>query len=93
MQRFPTWGLRPLWGLKNPILISDIYTTISKSGKSQLYSSNKNNVIDGVSTAWGTVVKGQSTMKVENHCSQASSAHLNFWKPTALFCVHIDLLN
>lgn len=34
----------------------------------QLWSSNENNLMIGVSTTWGTIIKGHSIRKAENHC-------------------------
>ena len=55
-----------LWPPEN----TDICITIHNgAAKLQLSSSNKNNFMVGVTTTWGSVSKGRSIKKVENHCS------------------------
>jgi hypothetical protein len=49
--------------------ISDIYIVIHKSTKFIVWSSNKSNFVVGVTPTWGTVLKGGSIGKVENHGS------------------------
>ena len=41
--------------------------------KWQLRSGNENNLWLGVTTAWGTVLKGPSIRQVENHCCRVAS--------------------
>lgn len=39
------------------------------TAKLQLWSRNKNNFMVGVTTTWGTVLKGHGIRKFENHCN------------------------
>ena len=63
--------------------------------KLQLWSSNNNNFILGVTTTWRSILKGLSIKKVENHCSSWSLVYFvwleEYWKWTCYWVWHLGL--
>lgn len=61
----------------------------------QLWSSNNNNFILGVTTTWRSILKGLSIKKVENHCSSWSLVYFvwleEYWKWTCYWVWHLGL--
>ena len=59
----------PLWGVEYQISILHIgYLQFITVAKLQLWNSKEIILWLGVTTTWGTILKGRSTRKVKNHC-------------------------